>query len=54
MPKGTFNIGSWSARSDISLEVDRISGVRGPEYPQLYIPVEFTLRPSEKQRRRLF
>ncbi|HJH27191.1 MAG TPA: hypothetical protein C5S37_10620 [Methanophagales archaeon] len=49
MPKDDFSISSWSTRSDISLEVDRISGVGGPEYPQLHIPVEFTLRPSEKK-----
>lgn len=47
MPKDSFSVGSWSTRSDISLEVDRISGTGGPEYPCLFIPVEFTLRPSE-------
>jgi hypothetical protein len=49
MPKGDFSPGGWSTRSDISLEVDRISGVGGPEYPQLHIPIEFTLIPSEKK-----
>ena len=47
MPKGDFSIGSWSTRTNISLEVDRISGVGGSEYPQLHIPIEFTLRPKE-------
>lgn len=47
MPKGDFSISGWSTHSDISLEVDRISGIGGPEYPRLIIPVEFTLRPSE-------
>ena len=49
MPKGDFSISSWSTRSDISLEVDRISGVGGPEYPELHIPIEFTLRPAENK-----
>ena len=47
MPKGDFSSGGRSTRSDFSLEVDRISGFGGPEYPQLHIPIEFTLRPAE-------
>ncbi len=47
MPKANFSISGWSTQSDISLEVDKMSGVGGPEYPRLIIPVEFTLRPSE-------
>ncbi len=47
MAKGDFSIGGSSTRSGISLEADKISGVGGPEYPRLIIPVEFTLRPDE-------
>jgi hypothetical protein len=47
MPKGYFSVSGWSTRSDVDLEVDRISGVGGPAYPRLIIPVEFTLRPAE-------
>jgi hypothetical protein len=47
MPKGDFAISGWSTHSDVSLEVDRISGIGGPEYPRLFIPIDFTLRPSE-------
>lgn len=47
MPKSDFSINGWSTQSNIFLEVDRISGAGGPEYPRLIIPVEFTLRPSE-------
>ncbi len=47
MPKGKFSISGYRIESDISLEAERISGRGGPEYPCLYIPIEFTLRSSE-------
>lgn len=47
MPKGDFSVSGWSIQSDVSLEVDRISGEGGLEYPRLIIPIEFTLRPAE-------
>ena len=47
MPKGNFSISAWRTESDISLEANRIRGQGGPEYPYLFIPIEFILRPSE-------
>lgn len=49
MPKGSFSVGGWSTRSDISVEVDRIRGEGGPEYPRLVIPLEFILRSAEEE-----
>lgn len=46
MPKESFSISSWSTKSDVSLEVEKISGMGGPEYPCLVIPMVFTLNPK--------
>lgn len=50
MPKGRFQVNAWLTSGDnISLEVDKIGGTGGPEYPRLSIPLEFTLRPQESK-----
>lgn len=49
MPKDRFRVGGWSTESDVSLEVEKIRGVGGLEYPRLSFSLEFILNPSESK-----
>jgi hypothetical protein len=49
MPKGDFHVSGWSTKSSFSVDVDKVRGQGGPEYPVLSIPIGISLRPMQEK-----